>query len=223
MRAMILAAGRGERLKPLTDHKPKPLIEVGGKSLIARHLERLADSGFEEVVINLGWLGERIVDHLGQGEAFGLHIQYSQEPPGALETAGGIVHALSLLGDAPFLAVSADVLTDYPFERAMQCEVTGAAHLVLVDNPAHHPGGDFALDSGRVRREGADCLTFSGIAVFDPALFAGLSPGRRALRPVLEQAILEGRVAGEHYSGRWADIGTPQRLAEAQQSFAGDS
>jgi MurNAc alpha-1-phosphate uridylyltransferase len=220
MRAMILAAGRGERLKPLTDTTPKPLIEVGGKPLIVRHLERLAAAGFQEIVINLAWLGERIAEHLGRGEAFGLDIRYSQEPPGALETAGGIVQALSMLGDAPFLAVSADVLTDYPFERALEFDTSDPAHLVLVDNPPHHPSGDFSLESGRVRAGGAERLTYSGIAVFDPVLFAGLSPGRRALRPVLEQAIAEGQVGGERYSGYWADIGTPARLAEAQQSVA---
>jgi len=219
MRAMILAAGRGERLRPLTDTIPKPLIEVAGKPLIARHLERLAAAGFDEVVVNLGWLGERIAEYLGDGRAFGLQIRYSQEPPGALETAGGIIEALPLLGDAAFLVVSADVLTDYPFERLRAAEITQPAHLVLVDNPPHHPGGDFSLREGHVRFAGADTLTFSGVAVFDPALFAGLSPGRRALRPVLEQAIAADGVGGEHYPGLWADIGTPQRLADAQQSF----
>lgn len=223
MRAIILAAGRGERLRPLTDSTPKPLIEVGGKALIARHLERLAEAGFEEVVINLAWLGDRIAAFLGRGTAFGLEIRYSQEPPGALETAGGIVQALSLLGDAPFLAISADVLTDYPFERVREIDLDEPAHLVLVDNPPHHPQGDFALESGMVRAGGSARLTYSGIALFDPVLFAGLSPGRRALRPVLEQAIASGRVSGEHYTGIWADIGTPERLAEAQQSFEDDS
>lgn len=219
MRAMILAAGRGERLKPLTDRTPKPLIEVGGKPLIVHHLERLARAGIGEVVINLAWLGDRIEAFLGTGSAFGLEIRYSREPTGALETAGGIRQALPLLGDAPFLAISADVLTDYPIERARDIELSGLAHLVLVNNPPHHPHGDFALESGRVRAHGARRLTYSGIALFDPALFAGLAPGHRALRPVLEQAIAESRIAGEHYLGTWADIGTPKRLAEAQQSF----
>lgn len=217
---MILAAGRGERLRPLTDSLPKPLIEVAGKPLIVRHLERLAQAGFEEVVINLGWLGERIAEFLGQGQTFGLDIHYSREPPGALETAGGIVHALNLLGSKPFLAVSADILTDYPFERLRQASLSGHAHLVLVDNPAHHPRGDFSLERGQVRAAGHGRLTFSGIALFDPALFAGLPPGRRPLRPVLEQAIAAGRVSGELYRGRWADIGTGRRLTEAQQSWS---
>lgn len=216
---MILAAGRGERLRPLTDTIPKPLIEVGGKPLIVHHLERLASAGVEEVVINLGWLGQQIAEYLGDGREFGLRIRYSKEPPGALETAGGIVEALPLLGEAPFLAVSADVLTDYPFERLTDAEPGRPAHLVLVDNPPHHLEGDFALRDGQVRLASGDGLTFSGIAVFDPALFTHLSPGRRALRPVLEQAITAGRVGGEHYRGLWADIGTPQRLAAAQQSF----
>lgn len=220
---MILAAGRGERLRPLTDTTPKPLIEVGGKPLIVRHLERLAAAGIEEVVINLAWLGDTIADYLGHGEAFGLDIRYSRESPEALETAGGIVQALTMLGDAPFLAVSADVLSDYPFERLLDIKTNDPAHLVLVDNPPHHREGDFALDSGKVGLAGSRRLTYSGIARFDPVFFAGLSPGRRALRPVLEQAIAEDRVSGEHYAGLWADIGTPERLAEAQQSFGDDS
>lgn len=220
---MILAAGRGERLRPLTDTTPKPLLEVGGKPLIAHHADRLAAAGFEEVVVNVAWQGRKIVDFLGNGRAFGLAIRYSQEPPGALETAGGIVQALPMLGNSPFLVVSADVLTDYPFERLRDADFTQPAHLVLVDNPPHHPKGDFALDGGQVRSGGGNRLTFSGIAVFDPCLFDALPPGRRALRPVLEQAIAAGRVGGEHYTGRWADIGTPRRLAEAQQSFEADS
>lgn len=219
---MILAAGRGERLKPLTDTTPKPLIEVGGKPLIVHHLERLAAAGIGEVVINLAWLGDRIAEYLGHGEAFGLKIRYSPERPEALETAGGIVEALPMLGDAPFLAISADVLCDYPFERLVGLEISDPAHLVLVDNPPHHREGDFVLDSGRVRAGGGRRLTYSGIARFDPTLFTGLSPGRRALRPVLEQAIAKDRVSGEHYTGRWADIGTPERLAKAQQSFGDD-
>jgi len=216
---MILAAGRGERLRPLTDSLPKPLIEVAGKPLIVRHLERLAQAGFEEIVINLGWLGETIAERLGRGQNFGLNIRYSTEPPGALETAGGIVHALDLLGSESFLVVSADILTDFPFEQLRQASPAEQAHLVLVNNPPHHPRGDFALDRGRVVAAGREGLTFSGIALFDPALFAGLPPGRRPLRPVLEQAIAAGRVSGELYRGRWADIGTAQRLKEAQQSW----
>ncbi|NEZ03279.1 nucleotidyltransferase family protein [Wenzhouxiangella sp. XN201] len=214
---MILAAGRGERLRPLTDTTPKPLIEVGGRPLIVHHLERLSAAGVEEVVINLGWLGEQIADYLGDGREFGLQIRYSKEPPGALETAGGIVEALPLLGETPFLAVSADVLTDYPFERLTGIEPGGSAHLVLVDNPPHHPQGDFALRDGQVRLASGDGLTFSGIALFRPELFRGLEPGRRALRPVLEAAIKAGRITGERYRGSWADIGTPDRLAAVRK------
>lgn len=220
---MILAAGRGERLRPLTDTIPKPLIEVGGRPLIARHLEALATAGFEEVVINLAWLGEKIADYLGSGEDFDLQIHYSREGEGALETAGGIVQALPRLGDAPFVAVSADVFTDYPFGRLREMELKDAAHLVLVDNPPHNARGDFALQAERVHAKGEQRLTFSGVAVFDPGLFAGLSPGRRALRPVLEAAMAAGRVSGERYTGLWADIGTPERLARARQSLEGTS
>jgi MurNAc alpha-1-phosphate uridylyltransferase len=217
---MILAAGRGERLRPLTDRTPKPLIEVGGKPLIVRHLEALARAGFEDVVVNLAWLGDRIVERLGHGEGFGLEIRYSREPEGALETAGGIVQALPLLGESPFVVVSADVLTDYPFERLRRTSPGDPAHLVMVDNPAHHRQGDFALEQGRIRAGDRQRLTYSGIAVFDPALFAGYEPGRRALRPVIESAISAGLISGEHYAGYWADIGTPQRLEAAQQSLS---
>ncbi|NBD95254.1 MAG: NTP transferase domain-containing protein [Gammaproteobacteria bacterium] len=223
MHAMILAAGRGERLRPLTDETPKPLIEVGGKALIVHHMERLAAAGVEDIVINVAWLGEQIVERLGDGRAFGVRIRYSTEPPGALETAGGIVQALPHLGERPFLVVSADVWTDYPFERLLAARLTHPAHLVLVDNPPHHPEGDFSLAAGRVRSGGDNRLTFSGIALFDPALFADLPPGRRPLRPVLERAIEADRVGGEHYTGEWNDIGTPQRLAHAQQSFEASS
>ena len=188
-----------------------------GKALIEHHLEGLAAAGFQRVVINLGWLGEHIRQALGDGGRFGLELRYSVEPPEALETAGGIVQALPLLGDDPFVVVSADVFTDYPFSRLSAPRSDAPAHLVLVDNPAHHPQGDFCLNSGKVERDGGTALTFAGIARFEPSLFDGLAPGRRALRPVLEAAIEAGQVSGEHYTGNWADIGTPQRLAAAQQ------
>jgi len=214
---MILAAGRGERLRPLTDTTPKPLIEVGGRPMIVRHLERLAGAGIKRVVINLAWLGDQIVDQVGSGDDFGLQIDYSPEPPGALDTAGGIVQALPLLGHDPFIVVSADILTNYRFEH-LPARPQAQAHLVLVDNPVHHPEGDFKLSAGRVHSGTGRRLTFSGIAVFHPELFADLPPGPKPLRPVLEQAIVAGRVSGEHFAGCWADIGTPQRLARAQQS-----
>lgn len=220
MRAMILAAGRGERLRPLTDTTPKPLIEVGGKPLIAHHLERLAAAGFRDVVINLGWLGEQIPAALGDGRRFGLSIHYSPEPPGALETAGGIVHALEWLGDAPFLVISGDVLCDYPFETLDPPETNALAHLVMVDNPPHHPNGDFGIIDGRLAIDAACKLTFSGIGVFRPELFTALESGVRPLRPVLENAITAGTVGGEHYRGRWFDTGSPERLEAARNSLA---
>lgn len=218
MHAMILAAGRGERLRPLTDRVPKPLVEVGGKSLIVHHLEALAAAGFREIVVNLDWLGEQIEQALGSGRRFGLSIHYSREPRGALETAGGIIEALPLLGPQPFAVVSADIRTDFDFARLPRSPV-GVGHLVLVDNPPHHPMGDFELDGGRVITGERGRLTFSGIAVFDPALFRGLAPGHRPLRPVLEHAIAAGGISGEHYAGRWSDIGTAERLAAVQQSW----
>jgi len=214
---MILAAGRGERLRPLTDTTPKPLIEVGGKPLIVHHLERLAEAGFTDVVINLGWLGEQIPEALGDGSRFGLRIHYSPEPPGALETAGGIVHAQELLGDAPFLVVSGDVLCDYPFDTLHRLEMETLAHLVMVDNPPHHPDGDFGIVDGRIVGNTPDKLTFSGIAVFRPELFANLEPGVRPLRPVLEQIIVEGRVSAERHTGQWMDVGSHERLQLARQ------
>ncbi len=217
MRAMILAAGRGERLKPLTDTTPKPLLEIGGKALIVHHLERLAAAGFGDVVINLGWLGEQISSALGDGASFGLNIHYSPEPPGALETAGGIVQALPLLGDSPFLVVSGDILCDFPFERLIGHDSVGLAHLVMVDNPDHHPRGDFCLaGDGRLGIDSGPCLTFSGIAVYRPEMFTELAPGRRPLRPLFNQAVAKGQLSGEHYRGHWSDIGTAERLAAAE-------
>lgn len=216
MNTMILAAGRGERLRPLTDSMPKPLIEVGGKPLIVHHLERLAAAGVVDVVINLGWLGAQIPAALGDGSTWGISIRYSQEPPGALETAGGIVHALPLLGEAPFLVISGDVLTDYPLSRLVGFQPSGLGHLVMVNNPAHHPGGDFGLEGERLIMDGDQRFTFSGIGVFSPEWFRDLEPGRRALRPLFEQAIGEGRLTGEVYGGYWSDIGTTERLEVAR-------
>lgn len=222
MRALILAAGRGERMRPLTDTTPKPLLAVGGRPLIEWHLQALAAAGITEVVINHAWLGERIEAALGDGGRFGLQIRYSPEPPGALETAGGIVNALPLLGEAPFLVVNGDIWTDYAFARLPTALGGDLAHLVLVDNPPQHPQGDFRLAGGRVHAEGAPRLTFSGIGVYSPALFAGLPPGRRPLAPVLREAMAGGRVSGEHHRGRWFDIGTPERLAGLDALLAGE-
>jgi N-acetyl-alpha-D-muramate 1-phosphate uridylyltransferase len=214
MRAMILAAGRGERLRPLTDTIPKPLIEVGGKPLIVHHLERLAAAGFADVVINLGWLGEKMRESLGDGSRFGLKIHYSPEPPGALETAGGIVHALPLLGKSPFAVISGDIFCDYPFERLAELPLGSRGHLVMVDNPAHHPEGDFGLEKHRLSLTARSRLTYSGIAIFSPELFRLLEPGVRPLRPILESGIQKKLISGEYFRGYWSDVGTPERLRE---------
>ena len=219
MKAMILAAGRGERMRPLTDHTPKPLLVAGGKPLIVWHLERLAIAGFREIVINHAHLGAQIEAVLGNGSQWGLSIRYSPEPPGALETAGGIATALPLLGDAPFLVVNGDVYCDVDFGRFFELTVEGwkpAAHLVMVENPAHHAGGDFSLDGERViYARGEQTLTYAGIGVFSPSFFADVQPGTiMKLRPLLDAAIAAGTLTGERFAGRWVDVGTPQRLAE---------
>ena len=212
MKAMILAAGRGERMRPLTDHIPKPLLKVGGKPLIVWHLERLAKAGFKEVVINYAHLGEQIEQALGDGSVWGLNVQYSPETS-ALETAGGIANALPLLGDAPFLVVNGDVFTEIDF-GALQLVSPNLAHLVMVDNPPQHPDGDFVVDSGKVTNQGNHKLTFSGIGIYHPALFVDVERGQAAkLAPLLRSAMIKGLVTGEHYQGIWHDIGTPERLS----------
>jgi MurNAc alpha-1-phosphate uridylyltransferase len=220
MRAMILAAGRGARMRPLTDHTPKPLLQAGGKALIVRQIERLRAAGIRQLVINVAWRGERIERALGDGTDLGVAIQYSREPEDALETAGGIRTALPLLGNDPFVVVSSDIHCDFPIAQLVDREPAGEAHLVLVDNPPHHPEGDFALAGGRVVARGAPRLTYSGIGLFRAEMFAELAPGRRALRPVLDESIAAGRVTGEHHVGTWLDIGTPERLAELERLLA---
>lgn len=215
MKAMILAAGRGERMRPLTDHTPKPLLVAGGKPLIVWHLERLAAAGFREIVVNHAHLGAQIEAALGDGSQWGLSIRYSPEPPGALETAGGIASALPLLGDEPFLVVNGDVYCDVDFGRFFG--LTAAfAHLVMVENPAHHTGGDFSLDGDHVTYAKSErTLTYAGIGVFSPAFFADVQPGTvMKLRPLLDAAIAAGTLTGERFDGRWVDVGTPQRLTE---------
>ena len=219
MFVMILAAGRGERMRPLTDTTPKPLLAVGGRPLIEWHLQALAEAGFRDVVINHAWLGAQIEQRLGNGERFGLRIRYSPEPAGALETAGGIVNALPLLGDGPFAVINGDIWTDYPLAQLPRSLGEDLAHLVLVDNPPHHPQGDFALQGWRVVADAEARLTFSGIGVYAPQLFAGLEPGVRPLAPLLRTAMAERRVGGEHYRGRWFDIGTPERLLELDRQL----
>jgi MurNAc alpha-1-phosphate uridylyltransferase len=201
-------------MRPLTDATPKALLPAGGKPVVAWLLERLAAAGFEELVLNHAQLGWMIEAALGDGAHFGVRIRYSREPE-ALETAGGIANAMPLLGEAPFLAVNADLHTEFPFARLRTVLNDDAlAHLVLVDNPSHHPGGDFALSDGRVANAGAPMLTFSGIGVYRPALFAAVARGTRApLAPLLREAAARGRVTGELFRGRWLDIGTPERLA----------
>ncbi len=216
MKAMILAAGRGERMRPLTDQTPKPLLEVGGKPLIQYHIEALVHAGFDELVINVAHLGEQIRARFGDGAEFSTRIHYSKEPEGALETGGGIFQALPLLGEGPFAVVNGDVWTDYPFERLRQVDLD-LAHLVLVDNPPQHPDGDFALQGQAVRNTGQPRWTFSGIGLYRADLFAACAPGRFPLAPLLRAAMDAGKVSGEHYAGAWSDVGTPERLQALDQ------
>jgi MurNAc alpha-1-phosphate uridylyltransferase len=219
MKAMILAAGKGERLRPLTLHTPKPLVRAGGVPLIEYHLRALKRAGFTDVVINHAWLGQQIEDYLGDGQRLGLNIAYSPEGE-PLETGGGIFRALPLLGDEPFLVVNGDIWTDCDF-APLKTPIKGLAHLVLVDNPLHHPTGDFALVGGEVRDDASlSRLTYSGIAVLHPQLFAGCSAGAFKLAPLLRDAMGKGRVTGEHFTGRWVDVGTHERLAEVEQMLA---
>ena len=211
---MILAAGRGERMRPLTDTLPKPLLKVGGKMLIEYHLERLKAAKISDVIINHAWLGEKIEQTLGDGTKYGLNIQYSAEEE-ALETAGGIINALPLLGkDEPFIVINGDVFCDFEVSK-LPSKLSGLAHLVLVDNPPQHPEGDFVLSqSGLIEPEGEHKLTFSGIGVYHLDLFKDYPQGKQALAPVLRNAMQQHKVSGESYSGVWHDIGTPERLNE---------
>lgn len=217
---MILAAGRGERMRPLTDDIPKPLLPAGGRTLIEHTILALAAAGLRDLVINHAHLGAKIVATLGDGGRYGAHIVYSDESSGALETAGGICRALPLLDSDPFAVVNGDIYTDYPFERLPR-RLDGLAHLVLIDNPAHHPQGDFTLCDGAVQADGAPRLTFSGIGVYRHALFEGCTGGRQPLAPLLRAAMARGLVTGEHYRGYWSDIGTPERLAALDRRLRG--
>ncbi len=218
MKAMILAAGRGERMRPLTNRKPKPLLEVAGRALLDYHLERLARAKIDEVVINVARHGSQIRDYVGDGGRWGLRVAISDEGPQALETGGGIRHALPLLGSEPFWLVNGDVYSDYTFQpRGLR---GGAlAHLVLVPNPEHHPGGDFALTAGRVHDGEGPRFTYSGLAVIHPDIVANLAPGRFPLGPLLIEAARQGRITGELYAGLWTDVGTPGRLAELERAL----
>ncbi|BAU56505.1 glucose-1-phosphate thymidylyltransferase [Halorhodospira halochloris] len=215
---MILAAGRGERMRPLTDLTPKPLIEVGGQPLISRHLERLKQAGVDEVIINTAWLGEQIEEYVSDGHPWGVKVVYSREAKGALETGGGILKAMPLLGNQPFWLVNGDIWTDFPFARLPE-RPSDCAHLVLVDNPPHNEKGDFALANGRVHTSGAQMLTFAGIAALKPNLWSGYRPGNFPLAPLLRRAAELGRVSGDYWPGAWHDIGTPERLQAARQAI----
>lgn len=209
--AMILAAGRGERMRPLTDTLPKPLLRVHGKPLIEYHVERLASVGFERIVINLAWLGSLIRDYLGDGSRFGASILYSEESPRALEPAGGIFRALSLLGATPFVVVNGDIFTDYAFERLRLPEGRDS-HIVLVPNPPQHPRGDFGLEQGSAVAAAPTQYTFGCIAVYRPEFFAGCTDGAFPLKPLLLRSMAAGRCGAELYTGPWEDVGTPERL-----------
>jgi MurNAc alpha-1-phosphate uridylyltransferase len=213
MKAMVLAAGRGERMRPLTDREPKPLLRVGGKRLIEYHLDRLAAGGFHDVVINTAWLGDMIEAALGDGARYGLSITYSHERPEALETGGGIFHALPLLGSAPFLLVNGDVWTDIDFGALRRDPPRGAlAHLVLVPNPPQHMRGDFLLSDGLIAEGEGPRHTYSGIGLYTAEFFEGSSPGKFPLLPLLRRAIARRALSGELHGGQWYDIGTIERL-----------
>lgn len=226
--ALIFAAGLGERMRPLTNHTPKPLLKVGGKPLIEWHLEKLAAIDVRYVVINTSHLAEQFPEALGDGSRWGMRIRYAYEGPTPLETGGGMLNALSLLGPEPFIVISGDVWTDASF-ATLPVEPPGAAHLLLVDNPPHHPDGDFSLDArGLIQDDGAPRLTYSGIGVFRRELLGGWQdvihdagaqqkPPRFKLRPLLERAIAQQQLSGSHYRGAWADVGTPERLGELDQ------
>lgn len=228
MKAMILAAGLGTRMRPLTDHLPKPLLEVGGKPLVLWHIEALARAGITDLVINTAWLGDKLEAALGDGQRYGVSIRWSHEGE-PLETAGGVVKALPLLGASPFLVVNGDIWLRYDFRALRQrlAAMDGQAHLVLVNNPAHNLRGDFALEADRitpattlqVANDGEHRFTFAGLSVLHPDLFAGLPEGKRALAPLLREAIAAGRVTGEYFPGPWVDVGTPERLAELDRQI----
>jgi MurNAc alpha-1-phosphate uridylyltransferase len=212
MKAMILAAGRGERMRPLTDHTPKPLLKVAGLALIEHTISQLVAGGYTDIVINHAHLGQQIVDYLGDGQRYGASIQYSPEGDLGLETAGGIINALPLLGQGVFLVVNADIATDFAYAQLHKLTLD-LAHLVLIDNPVHHPQGDFGLDNlGQVCMHLSERLTFSGIGLYHTDLFKGLESGSRKLGVLLREAIEAGRVSGQYFPGFWMDIGTPERL-----------
>lgn len=211
---MILAAGRGERMRPLTDTTPKPLLQAGGKPIIQQTIEQLVSAEFTEIVINIAYLGQQIIDTLGSGHQFGASISYSNEGDAALETAGGIINALPILGTEPFLVVNGDIANDYDFSQ-LQNKPFNLAHLVLIPNPAHHPEGDFHLSSsGLIAVDRQPMLTYSGIGLFNPKLFSNTPLGKIKLAPLLRNAMPKNKVSGEFFEGFWLDIGSPERLYE---------
>lgn len=224
MKVLILAAGRGERMRPLTDTLPKPLLPVTGIPLIEHLIVALAQSKFKEIVINHSYLGDKIIERLGDGHRLGVDLQYSEEPAQALETGGGILKALPLLNSDPFVVLNSDIWTDYPFAELPR-KLDALAHLILVDNPKHHPNGDFILDdAGLVKPkdthdESIPTLTFSGIGVYRHKLFKHCTPGRFPLAPIIINAAKQGHISGQHYQGRWIDVGTPERLNELERAI----
>ena len=217
MKAMILAAGRGERMRPLTDSVPKPLLQIDEHCLIEHHLFNLRDAGFTEVIINVAWLGQQIIDKLGSGDKYGVKLVFSNEGDQALETAGGIFNALPLLGEAPFLVINGDIWTDYPLQSLCSHRLTTKAHLVLVNNPPHHPQGDFSIAGNLLQENVQQKYTFSGIGVYSAEFFQQSSNGKYPLAPMIRQFISQQQISGELYQGEWWDIGTPQRLQQLQQ------
>ncbi len=218
MKALILAAGRGERMKPLTNTTPKPLLTVNNKPLIVYTIESLVAAGITDLVINLAYLGEQIENTLGDGSQFNATIQYSKEGQNALETAGGIIHALPLLGNAPFLVINADIACNFPLSRLTNKKID-LAHLVLIKNPKHHPGGDFGLENNVIKMQTSKKFTFSGIGLYHPELFANTLPGKSKLAPLLRNAAQKNRISGELHHGFWMDIGTPERLKELENYY----
>lgn len=219
---MILAAGRGERLRPLTDEVPKSLVEVHGESLLERHLENVRRAGISTVVINLGWLGDKIVERVGSGERYGFEVVYSDERGNVLETGGGIHKALPALGDRPFLVVNADIYTDMPVPE-LTLDAHHLGHLVMVPTPEYREHGDFDIDDGLIRNGDSPVYTFSGIAIYRPQLFDGCEAGRFPLAPILREAADRGQLSGSVYEGVWADVGTPERLAALQEVASGEA
>jgi MurNAc alpha-1-phosphate uridylyltransferase len=222
MKVMLLSAGVGERMRPLTDHTPKPLLQVAGVPLIEHHIRRLAEVGLGDLIINVSHLAQQIIDYCGDGSRWGVSIAYSPESM-PLETAGGIINAMPLLGDAPFMVVNGDVWTDYPFSQLASREldeIASVAHLVLVDNPPQHPLGDFSLDDrGQLGIKEPDSMgyTYAGLGLYSPNFFAGVTAGKLAMRPLLDKAIRNGVCSGEYYGGEWVDVGTPQRLKDLDE------